>query len=286
MSVDGIAGDRVSVEPRRMFLQTVGVDLSVSQRRTAVVSVDWADCVATVGVPVIGLGDEELAGLVVGAEWVGVSAPFGWPVGMVSALHAYSAVGNWPDVGKGDFRYRRTDVFVHDRLLEETGRKVWPLSVSSDGIALRAWRLGRLREEVAKRSGVRFDRTGVDGVLEVFPGAALLLWGFERGVYRKRDNYRDGGALIAGREEFVSSLEAEAPWLRWAGDAREVCLGNEDAMDGLICALVARAAGLGLTLGVGEDEADDAKREGWVHLPRKDGLRGLIGDEVEVVGAV
>jgi len=287
MSDDDRFGGGVEVGgAARMFMQTVGVDLSVTRRRTAAVSVDWGDSSATVGEPVVAIGDEELASAVAGAEWVGISAPFGWPLAMVSALHAYGTTGSWPGVEKGAFRYRRTDVFVHDLLLEEVGRKVWPLSVSSDGIALRAWRLGRLREEVAERSGVKFDRSGGDGVVEVFPGAALLLWGFERGVYRRGEGSSDEEAVFGAREEFLSGLEAEAPWLKWAGDARAVCVANEDAVDGLICALVARAAGLGLTRRVSEEFADDGRREGWVHLPEKSCLSRLVGGEVEVASAV
>jgi len=285
MSGEGAGGD-VDSGVRRMFSGSVGVDLSVSRRRTAVVSVEWGDRCASVSEPRVGVGDEELLGLVAGAEWVGISAPFGWPTAMVSAVHSYGVSGMWPEVDKVSFRYRRTDLFVRERLLEETGRKVWPLSVSSDGIALRAARLARLREEVGATRGRKFDRGGADGVVEVFPGSALLLWGFERGVYRRSDGSRGDEELMAGREEFVSSLEAEAPWLKWVGGSREVCLGNEDAMDALICAFVARAAGLGLTRRPGVEVEDEAKREGWVHLPEKDGLRSLVSGEVEVGSVV
>ncbi len=276
MSVDG-SGDR-------MFMHTVGVDLSVSRRRTAVVSVEWGGEVATVGLPRVGLADEALVQAVADAEWVGISAPFGWPSGMVSALHAYMSRGEWCGVDKVRFRYRATDVCVHEYLLQELGRKVWPLSVSSDGVALRAWRLARLREEVAERTGVRFDRAGADGVVEVFPGAALLLWGFERGVYRQGEGSRGDEGIRKVREEFLAGVEAIAPWLRWSGDARAVCVGNEDAVDAVISALVVRAVSLGVVKGVENGVEDVARTEGWVYLPEEGSLRDLVGDVACVEG--
>ncbi len=284
--LEGENGEVSGAMSRRMFMHTLGVDLSVTRRRTAVVSVEWSERCATVGAAVVGPSDEDLAVAVADAEWVGLSGPFGWPGEMVSALQSYATVGSWPSIEKGACRYRRTDVFVHDFLLEEMGRKVWPLSVSSDGVALTAWRLGRLGEEVSERSGVRFDRCGGDGVVEVFPGAALLLWGFERGVYRRGEGVVGEDMVRQAREEFVSSVEAAAPWLKWAGDARGVCIESEDAVDGVICGLVARAAALGMTKGVGEGLEDNAGREGWVHLPEKDGLAALVGGEVEAVAGV
>lgn len=279
--VDGGLGS--SVEGR---MCTLGLDLSTTRRYTAFVSVEWGQQEATVAEPVVAPSDEDLVGAVVGAEWVGISAPFGWPGGMVSALHSYLTVGDWPSIEKSAFRYRRTDAFVRERLLEEIDRNLSPLSVASDGIALRAWRLARLREEVAERSGVRFDRSGADGVVEVFPGATLLLWGLERGVYRRAAAVEDEGESRQIREEFVSSVEAAAPWLRWVGDARSVCMESEDVADALVCAVVARAAALGLTWGVAEDSVDVANREGWVHLPKRGALEALVGAEASVLAAV
>jgi hypothetical protein len=269
---------------RPMFMNTVGVDLSVSPRRTAVVVVEWGEMSATVGCAAVGVRDDDVVDAVAGAKWVGISAPFGWPRAMASALHSYGVTGEFPKFGKEAFRYRRTDLFVHECLASQVGRKVWPLSVSSDGIAMRAWRLALLRERLAERTGVRFDRSGADGIVEVFPGAALLLWGFERGVYRRGDGVVDEDGVIGAREGFLGSLEAVAPWLRWVDGARELCLENEDVVDGLICAFVARAAALGRVFGVDAAAGSDAQCEGWVHLPAKGCLGALVGDVGVEVG--
>jgi hypothetical protein len=73
------------------------------------------------------------------------------------------------------------DRFVRATVLADTGRRLSPLSVSSDRIALTAHRPAQLRELAFGRSGIRFDRAGGDRVVEVYLAAALLLWGFERG---------------------------------------------------------------------------------------------------------
>jgi hypothetical protein len=135
------------------------------------------------GEPSPGLGDAALLERLAAAEWVGIDAPFGWPAAMVSALHSYATSGRWPAPAKPQFRYRLTDLFVHDHVLAETEQKLWPLSPSTDRIALTAWRLAGLREAAWERSRLRFDRAGADRVVEVYPAAALLLWGLERTGY-------------------------------------------------------------------------------------------------------
>jgi predicted nuclease with RNAse H fold len=75
-------------------------------------------------------------------------------------------------------------------------------------------------------------------VLEVYPAAALLLWGLPRERYK---------ASAEAREELLSAIEAQAPWLGWEPGAREACVSSDDALDAVLCALVARAAALGLT---------------------------------------
>jgi Protein of unknown function (DUF429) len=149
-------------------MRTVGVDLSVAEKGTALAAIEWeqesrdrARDRARVGEPSLGLADEALLDLLAEAEWVGIDAPFGWPEAMVGALHSYATTGRWPAPAKPEFRYRLTDRF-----------------------ALTAWRLAGLREAAFRRSRLRFDRAGADCVLEVYPAAALLLWGLERTGYR------------------------------------------------------------------------------------------------------
>ena len=249
---------------------TVGIDLSASERNTALAELEWSEGRARVGEPSLGLADPELLELLTYAEWTGIDAPFGWPESMVAALHSYSLEGSWPAPEKRAFRYRRADLWVHDRVLSEVEEHLWPLSPSTDRISLAAWRLAGLREAAASRSHVRFDRAGGDGVVEVYPAAALLLWGLPRAGYK---------AEAEAREELLASLEAAAPWLVWEPGAREACLESDDALDAVLCALIARAAALGLTERPPAAERELARVEGWIHLPHKGGLGELVGDD-------
>jgi predicted nuclease with RNAse H fold len=253
-------------------MRTVGVDLSVAEKGTALATIEWEGGSvdrARVGEPSLGLADEALLDLLAEAEWVGIDAPFGWPEAMVGALHSYATTGRWPAPAKPEFRYRRTDLHVHDRVLTETGEKLWPLSPSTDRISLTAWRLAGLREAAFRRSGIRFDRAGGDRVLEVYPAAALLLWGLPREGYK---------ASAEAREELLAALEAEAPWLAWEPGAREACVESDDTLDAVLCALIARATALGLTKPLAAEDRELACVEGWIHLPRMDSLGELLTD--------
>jgi predicted nuclease with RNAse H fold len=247
---------------------TVGVDLSVAPERTAAASIMWEGGEALVAEPLLGLDDERLVSSLAEAEWVGIDAPFGWPEEMVMAIHDYATTGRWPSPDKQAFRYRLTDRLVHEQVLAEAGRKLWPLSVTSDRIALTAWRLAQLRELAHERSGIRFDRSGADRVVEVYPAAALLLWDLERAGYK---------ASAEARGELLAAIEARAPWLAWAPGAREACVSSDDALDAVLAALIARAAGLGLTAWPQAEQLARARGEGWVHLPRKGSLPELVG---------
>ena len=154
-------------------------------------------------------------------------------------------------------------------MLAETGEKLWPLSPSTDRISLTAWRLAGLREAAFERSHVRFDRAGADQVVEAYPAAALLLWDLPRDGYKTDP---------AAREDLLAVLEERAPWLAWEPGAREACVESDDALDAVLCALVARAAALGLTEPPPPEHRDLARVEGWIHLPRKGRLGQLLTD--------
>jgi hypothetical protein len=221
-----------------------------------------------VGEPSSGLDDAALLELLAEAEWTAIDAPFGWPEPMVAAVHAYLVEDHWLAPEKQSFRLRRTDVHVHDRVLAETEEKLWPLSPSTDRISLTAWRLAGLREAAFERSHVRFDRGGGDRVVEAYPAAALLLWALPREGYKS-----EPGA----REHLLAALEAQIPWLDWEPGAREACVESDDALDAVLCALIARAAALGLTEEPSAEDGELARVEGWIHLPRRGSLGGLMG---------
>jgi predicted nuclease with RNAse H fold len=260
----------------RSTMRTVGVDLSSSSKRTAVVAVEWGKDKATVDKPVLGLEDGELVERLASAGWVGIDAPFGWPLEMVRSVHEYAASGRWSGDVKEQFRFRRTDSFVRDVILAETGRKLSPLSVSSDRIALTARRAALLREHAYERSGVRFDLAGGDQVVEVYPAGALLVWGFDRGGYKSSRHVDRRAAECRAREALLGAIESRVGWLDWAIGAREACIESDDAVDAVLAAMIARAAALGLTVLPPPEDSESAHSEGWIHLPQKDSLAALM----------
>jgi predicted nuclease with RNAse H fold len=260
----------------RATMRTVGVDLSSSSKRTAVVAVEWGKERAIVGEPVLGLDDGELVQRLASAGWVGIDAPFGWPMGAARAVHEYAVSGRWSGEDKDDFRFRRTDMFVRDVILAETGRKLSPLSVSSDRIALTARRTAVLREHAYERSGVRFDLAGGDQVVEVYPAAALLVWGFDRGGYKSSRRVDRREAECRAREVLLGAIESRVGWLSWAEGSRSACVESDDALDAVLAALIARAAALGLTILPPAEDVEPAHSEGWIHLPQKDSLAALM----------
>ena len=204
-------------------------------------------------------------------NWVGIDAPFGWPAGFVRALTGYAEREPWPDIGPDALRYRLTDRLVRDEV------KLSPLSVSSDRIGVTAWRCARLLT-LARAGGKAADRTGRDGIVEVYPGAALTRWGLERRGYKTSGNSVRKQDQRAKREELLTQLEKSADWLRWEGDARDRCVDSDDHLDAFLCALIARSAAVGQTVWPKKKkEWKAARAEGWIHLPQAESLAKLAG---------
>ncbi|WAC57447.1 DUF429 domain-containing protein [Gordonia sp. SL306] len=235
-------------------MRTVGVDLAASPKFTAVAVVDWSPGAARLVDLVMPATDAHIADLVVGAEKVGIDAPFGWPdafVDFVVAQHRgeLGAGRSLDDIEqRRPLAYRRTD-----RVVVENG---WgrPLSVSADQIAHVAFRA----------AGLIADLRVVDRVtgwaVEAYPAAALKQWGLTsrgyKGVARR--------AVLAASYE---SLLESAPWLDLSGH-RELLTQDDNAFDAVITALIARAAASGQTFLPGHRDRAVAAREGWIHVPQ------------------
>jgi predicted nuclease with RNAse H fold len=237
-------------------VRTLGIDLASQNDRTAMATVTWAGGRAVAGVPVSPVSDSQALTSMASADWVGIDAPFGWPEAVVRALPQFAEGGTWPEADRDALRFRETDRFVH----EKSG--IWPLSVSSDRIAVPAWRCARL---LASRPGT-VDRLGGDRVAEVYPGAALKLWGFERRGYKTSGDRVRQERQRAARRLLVAEIERRgARWLDLAA-AREACIESDHALDAVLASLLARAVARGLTWP--PPEGDVVRREGWIHLPR------------------
>lgn len=263
-----------------MATLTMGVDLASQPEKTAVCILRWGE-----GPPVLvalcrGRAED---GTKLHTKWlsttgygirgdygapitkIGIDAPFGWPEPFVDAIAAYRAGPSWPtglDNSLGACRLRETDRAVHRR----TGK--WPLSVSSDKIAVPAMRCATMLTDIAEH--VAADAVSRDGTklcCEVYPDPALRRWTDHapeglapRESYKGSDAAQKRIALLAALRTQLS-FEDDGHLLERVGL-------EDDYLDALICALVARAVELGLTYAPeAGPELERAQVEGWIHLP-------------------
>jgi predicted RNase H-like nuclease len=252
-------------------MRTIGVDLSAETRKTAVCSIDWD--AAEVRLHDRDLADESLVELIGEARLTGIDSPLGWPDDFVRAVAAHASLehfADWSEVSEQKrrrLRLRATDQYLHD----EFGLN--PMSVSTSWLGSVALRAAWLQERCIDR-GLDVNRSGVSGkIAEVYPGAALLRWGFlGRGVkYKGR-----GLAERKVRKEIVEQLQRTV--LR--SDIRGVaarCVADDDELDALVCAVVARAVIANRTLRPPRELAEIAGREGWIHMPKTERFNDVVG---------
>jgi hypothetical protein len=244
---------------------TLGIDLASRPERTAACVVEWTRGRARVTDIACGQDDAALLERIAGADKAGLDVPFGWPDAFVDHVARFHAGGGWAGPTRlTALRFRETDRVVAAR----TGR--WPLSVSTDLIGVPAFRAAALLSRLDDQ-GCAVDRTGAGRLVEVYPAAALRLWGLASTGYKRRDGRATLTALLAqlGRRTHG--------WLELDAAARRLCGASDDALDALVAALVARAAALGLCEPPPPEHADRAAREGWVALPTADALDRLAG---------
>jgi hypothetical protein len=134
--------------------------------------------------------------------------------------------------------------------------------VSSDLIGVAAMRGARL-QHLLVAAGVPVDRSGTTGRIgEVYPAAALRHWRLTASGYKGRKN------------ELVCSRLAESLAVRFGTlteTVRELLAGcDDDSLDAVVCAVLARAVLLDCTSGPPLEEQAAARREGWIHIPTAD----------------
>jgi hypothetical protein len=261
---------------------TMGVDLAAQPAKTAVCLLAWPPK----GGPkllLLGRGKTE-DGTRFTDEWisttacglrpehsgeitkVGIDDPFGWPIPFLDALAAHRDGPTWP-LQPGDstvtLRYRETDRVVQS--VTPSGR--WPLSVSSDLLAVPAMRCATILADIAaKRDAEAVARDGAGLCCEVYPDPALRIWTADSKSSIGKDSYKgpdNSGIRVLLLEAILAELSILDPGGRLAMIERE-----DDYLDALICALVARAAELGLTQLPDDNQWDIAQIEGWIHLPK------------------
>lgn len=238
---------------------TLGVDLSSQPVGTAACSIEWApDGPRITHLFAPPVDDDRIVELAAGANRVAIDAPFGWPDTFLHAITANASGEPWPDVPSPALRFRVTELVAQ----AVTGSP--PLSESTSSLAFLAFRAARLRTRLGP-VGRPAAADGSDGVIEVYPAAALGRWGLPAREY-KRDEplHRDRRKTIVGA--IVGAFPTFA--------AHEVMLmASSDALDALVCALVGRAHASGMVDPIPDDTAELARAEGWMWIPR-----GLLAD--------
>ncbi len=238
---------------------TAGVDLASQAAGTALCVIRW-DGGGRLEALELGLDDARLEQATKACDKVGLDVPLGWPARFAEQLAAYHAGGPWtiPHTDPG-LRLRETDRFVW----RQVGRP--PLSVSSDRIAIPAMRAAHL----LSRLEPGLDRTGAGRLLEVYPAAALLRWGFTARGYKR-------AAGLAVREALLEAFVARTRgWIELSQGALRACRDSDDMFDALVAALVARASACGLCEPVPDELRAVASREGWIGLPLAGSLERL-----------
>jgi predicted nuclease with RNAse H fold len=238
-------------------LRTLGIDLASKPKKTAVCEIEWSPGTATVTAVQVGVDDHVIFQRAGSVDVIGIDSPFGWPRPFVEFINRSVPQGTeWTADLQRSLSYRLTDI----RVWNET--KLVPLSVAADKIALPAMRCVGLLGQL----GVS-DRSGDGRVFEVYPAAALRAWGFEKvGPKGIPENLGLLNDAVCSR----------CPWLSFSNGAEQMCRANDDAFDALIASISAHAAALGLTLRPTLEEAERARTEGWIALPRCDSLELLL----------
>lgn len=246
-------------------MRTVGIDLAAEPTTTAVVIIEWGAGYGRVTGCLHGADDEQVLHAVRGADGVGIDCPLGWPDLFVDFVVAHRA-GAVPPGDLTGLALRRTLLRRATDAHVAAATGVVPMSVSADRIGSVAMRAAGLLARLAAE-GAPVDRGGSGAVMEVYPAAALKGWGLAHRGYKGGANAQALGAL-------VDALLAALPDLDWAGiDA--VARTSDHVLDAVVCALIARAAGLGLTTPPPPELARQASTEGWIHLPTCP-LEGLL----------
>jgi len=243
---------------------TVGIDLAAQPENTAACEIRWGDDVQ-VADAFVGLRDQDIIDLLRSADHVGIDVPLGWPVAFSAALADHGSGRRWPPASSGKtMTHRATDHFVH----EKTGS--WPLSVSADKIAIPAMRAARLLSDVEPAP----DRAGRGVIVEVYPAAALRMWGFDPRGYKGRDGHELRRQLV---EAFLKETGA---WVTVSASATTGFLEDDNKFDAFIAALVARAWATGRCWRPTPAGEIVASIEGWIAVPQP----GTLGQLTE--GAV
>jgi len=204
-------------------MRTLGIDLASADERTGGCMVDWTDRAGRIVVLMQPFDDAAIIELAREADAVAIDAPLGWPSAFVDAVTAHAAGGPWQSAPSLQLRYRATDLAIQ----RSTG--LWPLSVSSDRIAVVAFRAARLASLLRPHDHAR---DGSNGLLEAYPAAALQRWSLPSRSYKLPEHVAERSRILTGLQQAIE--------LDLAGHADRL-IGSSDRLDALVSAMVARS---------------------------------------------
>jgi len=231
---------------------TLGIDLSSQPRDTTACQINWnADGTPKVFEPFSCCDDTKLDELIQQSQVIGIDAPFGWPLAFASATSAWESE-SWTMELRDELRFRETDRFV-GQFFKKQKFRLWPLSVSTDRIALPAMRAMAL----LKRHSVE-DKSGDGRFYEVYPAGSLKCWGL------LRKGYKGGkGGAVKHRRDMLECLRLQFPAIVISDTYAE----TDHAFDALIASITACFAAFGKTHTPDDSQQGAARVEGWIHLP-------------------
>lgn len=224
-------------------MRALGIDLSSNEKGTSVCVIEYAGIYGRCCQPKEQCSDAEIDTLVADSDAVGIDAPLGWPDKFAKAVSEWR-FDNWNKEARDGLPFRLTDRIVRKRI----GK--WPLSVSSDLIALPAMRaMAQLR-----RNDVRDKHGGDKAFYEDYPAGSLKIWGIYKRGYKKS---------IEARRRMLSALRTDFPLIQIPDEYSN----NDDNLDSLVAAITVEQAVRGITLAPTASQLGLAKTEGWIHLP-------------------
>lgn len=201
-----------------------------------------------------GVTDERAVDLAAHVDFVGIDAPFGWPRAWAAAVARHRPGEPFDADGTPAALTRReTDLWV----AANTG--IHPLSVAANLIGATAIRCARLIHAIGKPIDAGLSpRAALTS--EVYPAVALLRWGLPHRLYKGRSHQ-------VARTDLVGSIVARGLPVTLAHAHRRALEASDDALDSLVCSLVARAVAIGLTDDAPPALRDAAAAEGWIRIP-------------------
>jgi len=281
---------------------TIGVDIASENSRTAICCIDWGGS----GAKVVHLRVDKMTNKEIIEEIqtlrsagqpcdIGIDAPFSFPISFLNAVQAM-AKGKTPP-GTTDV-WRLTEQYLKSHL------SIQPLSSTASLITNTV--TGRcLPVRYALAGSAYTDLLGyTTRIFEVYPASALISWKVPVRAEKGEPSYKQSGSAGDKARECVlkhlfgtSTASGSGSWLHVPSPSpMDLLCATDDAIDALVCALVAKIAGdpgrptePAKTHPFTRAELKQIKQEGWIHVPPFSSLKALSsasrGASVSIAGA-